>query len=280
MGFAEDLVALGTGSTGERGIWRLDSSGRWGLVLAAPTATAVARAGDDLLLAGPGYVESVRLAAVPVAMPLPLDWTALGAGLRVAAVARATDGRLAVVTSGSDALRCFVAGSGGVLRPLTPGPVPLYAQSVAWLDDRHLLLLATDGTGASLLREVEVTAGSLGRSGSVGGIRDFGLSGDGGTLAAVTAGSILIGVPAQFLGGNYPRVIGGVPDGELAWAVALDPNGSSVAVVEASVGDDGTATRPHVVVYERGAGGWALRGDAQMPFDTVTGLAWAPRGAS
>jgi hypothetical protein len=277
-GLGEDLLALGTGPSGERGIWRLAESGRWSLALAAPTATAVARFGQEAALAGPGFVETVRFDDAPTVTPLSLDWAAAGSNLRVTAIARAPGGPMAAVAADADGLRCFVAAADGVLRRLDPAPSPLFAQSIAWLDDRRLLLLTTDGTGASQLREVDVAARSFGRSGSVGGVRDFGLSGDGATLVAVTAGSILAGSTGDFLGGGYPAVVGTVPDGELAWAVAVDGDGSVVTLVEAAVADDGTATRPHLVRYARSAGSWTLQSDQPLPLSSVAGLAWVPRG--
>jgi hypothetical protein len=274
--WSEELVALATGAAGDRGVWRSTALGRWVLALSAPTATAVARFGDTVATAGPGHLETARLGDASAITPLPLDWTAADAETRVAAIARAPGGRLAVATYRLDRLIYFVAGDDSVLRQLEQAPSQSFAPSVAWLDDDRLLVLATDETGASRLLEIDVAAGSLGRTGGTSGLRDFALSGDTATLAAVTARNILAGDPAEFLGGS-PQVVGAVPDGEIAWGLALDRTGSMLALVEAVVADDGTAVQPHLVVFRRAAGKWSIQLDEPLPLTAIAGLAWAPR---
>jgi hypothetical protein len=276
-GPAAELLVLGTDATGGRGLWRLASPGMWSLLLSEPTATAVARLGDAVALAGPGYVREIAAGAYPRTTFLPLSLPAAGSDDNITALDRSPSGTLAIVTMGQRGSAYLLAGADGVVQRLNPAPVQPFAPDVAWLDDARLLVLSTDPAQASRLVEVNLEAASFSRSSTVAGVRDFAVSGDCATIAVATAGEILVGAVDDFLGSGQPFSVAAVSDGSVAWALALDWSGGRLALLEAAVTADGTATDSHVLIFVRAGASWTLQFDAPMPLTVISGEIWAGR---
>jgi hypothetical protein len=272
---AAELLVLGTDKAGVRGLWRLVASGRWSLALSASAATAVARFGASVAIAGRGCVREIYVGADPVATSSPLGCPAAAPNDPVVALDRAPGGEVALVTMGEGGPAYRLAGNDGVVRSLAPAPVQPFAPVVGWLDDARLLALSTDSAQASRLVEVDVRTATFGRVGTVAGVRDFAISGDRATIALATAGEILVGSVAESLESGRPGVVAAVPEDSVTWALALDGSGRRLAFLEAVVAADGAPTGSHVLVFVNTGESWVLRLDSTVPLTEISGEAWA-----
>jgi hypothetical protein len=159
---------------------------------------------------------------------------------------------------------------------LVPVPAQPLTPLVGWLDDDRLLVLSTDSTQTSRITALDVGAGSVAGAGSMAGVRYFTLSGDRATLAAATGTAIYAGSPDGMLGSSLPASIAAVPDGSVAWGLALDDSGSTLALLTAAVAADGTANAIREVGYARSGATWTQLFDVPVPLVAVVGQVWAP----
>jgi hypothetical protein len=270
------LLVLGTDSAGNRGLWRLAAPGRWNLVVPAPAATTVVRLGGAVAVAGRGHVEEIFMGAPPRATLLPLSWPPGASNDPIVALDRAPGGEVAFVTMGDSGPAYLLAGTDGVVSRLTRAPVQPFAPVLAWLDDTTLLALSTDAAQASRLVEVHVRTAAFGRTGAVAGVRDLAISGDRATIAVATADEILVGNVEEALGRGRPRAVAALPEGSVAWALAIDGSGRRIAFLEANVAADGTAAGSHLLVLVRTGESWVLDVDTSVPLTAIAGEAWVP----
>ena len=272
-----DLLLLGAGPGGSRGLWSFTVSDGWLELQAVPWATTVARFGDAVALAGPSRVELLA-SSEPAAsrVTVPLDVPAATSNRPIVALARSPDGTLALITQGIAGPTYLVGRSGSVMTPLIPAPVQPLTPLVGWLDDQRLLVLSTDSTQASRLTVLDVAAANVAQAGSMAGVRDFTVSGDRATLAAATGEAIYAGSLNEILGANPPTPVAAIPDGSVAWGLAVDYSGSALALLTATVGTDGTAGATREVGYRRSGRSWTPLFDVPVPLAAVVGQVWAP----
>lgn len=272
------LYVLGADAAGHRGLWAFAAPDRWWQVAGAATATALARFGDAVAVAGPGYVEIVRPGGAGEATPaaLPLAWPSGAAGAAVVDFDRSPGGRIVLVAATDADPAYFLAEPGLKVAPLNPAPVQPLTPAVAWLDDSRLLAISTDAAEVSRVVEIVPGAASYVQTSSVSGVRDLAVSGDRATVALATATRIFAGdVPALFGKGSLAEVAA-VPDGSVAWGLALDDDGAALAFLEGAVGPDGIVGDVHLRTFARAGDGWTPVRDAAVQLSTALDVVWAP----
>jgi hypothetical protein len=271
------LIVLADGVQGGVGLWRFQAPDKWAAVGATPGATAVARTVDGVALVAGQNVElrsSSDLASV--AATIGLKWPAVAPSAPIVAVDRAPGGKLALVTSDGSNANYAVATASGAVTVLQPAPTQSFTPLVAWLDDTRLLVLSTDNQQVSTLAVIDTAAGTMTPIRSIGGIDSFAVSADRMTLVAATEGDIFVAPVSEWIAGAQPQKIVSVGAFRVIWGLALDSNGTHLALLSGVVSADGRVSQVHEVGYTRGASAWSQSFDTGAPFTTSRGQVWVP----
>jgi hypothetical protein len=259
------------------GLWQFHAPDKWVAVGATPGATAVARTVDGVALVAGRNVE-LRSAAdlARTADAISLEWPAAASPQPVVAVDRAPGGNLALVTSDGSSVAYAVASADGRVTVLQPAPAESFTPLVAWLDDTRLLVLSTDNQQVSALAVIDTAAGTMTPIRTIGGIDFFALSSDRVTLVASTQQDIFVAPVSEWIAGAQPQKIASVGAVRVIWSLALDSNGTNLALLSGAVSADGHVSQVHEVGYTRGASAWSQSFDNAAPFSTSRGQVWVP----
>jgi len=271
------VIVLADGVQSGIGLWRFQAPDKWTAVGATPGATAVAGTADGVVLVAGRNVE-LRSATdlTRTAATISLEWPAAGASQPVVAIDRAPGGKLALVTSDGSSVAYAVASADGRVTVLQPAPAESFTPLVAWLDDTMLLVLSTDNQQVSTLAVIDTAAGTMTPIRTIGGIDFFALSSDRMTLVASTERDIFVAPVSEWIAGAQPKKIASVGASSVIWGLALDRNGTHLALLSGAVSADGHVSQVHEVGYTRGASAWSLSFDNAAPFTTSRGQVWVP----
>ena len=271
------MIVLADGVQGGVGLWRFQAPDKWTAVGATPEATAVAGTSDGVVLVAGRNVE-LRSATdlTRTAATISLEWPAAAASQPVVAVDRAPGGKLALITSDGSSADYAVATASGTITVLQPAPTQSFTPLIAWLDDTRLLVLSTDKQQVSRLAVVDTAAATMTPINTIGGIDSFAVSADRMTLVAATEGDIFVAPVSEWIAGAQPQKIARVGASSVIWDLALDSNGTHLALLSGAVSADGHVSQVHEVGYTRGASAWSLSFDNAAPFTTSRGQVWVP----
>jgi hypothetical protein len=272
---AASLIVLADGVQGGVGLWRFRAPDKWTAIGPTPGAMWVARTAAGVALVAGQNVElrsSSDLARV--AATIGLKWPAVAPSAPVVAVDRAPGGKLALVTSDGSSVAYAVASADGRVTVLQPAPTQSFTPLIAWLDDTRLLVLSTDKQQVSTLAVIDTAAGTMTPIRTIGGIDFFALSSDRMTLVASTERDIFVAPVSEWIAGAQPQKIASVDAFRVIWGLALDSNGTHLALLSGAVSADGHVSQVHEVGYTRGASAWSQSFDNAAPFTTSRGQVW------
>jgi len=271
------VIVMADGVQDGIGLWRFQAPDKWTAIGATPGATAVARTVDGVVLVAGRNVE-LRSAAdlTRTAATIRLEWPAASSPQSVVAVDRAPGGKLALVTSDGSSTDYAVATASGAVTVLQPAPTQSFTPLIAWLDDTRLLVLSTDNQQVSTLAVIDTAAGTMTPIRTIGGIDFFALSSDRVTLVASTQRDIFVAPVSEWIAGAQPQKIASVDAFRVIWGLALDSNGTHLALLSGAVSADGHVSQVHEVGYTRGASAWSQSFDNAAPFTTSRGQVWIP----
>src|ERR1035437_2393246 len=269
------VIVMADGVQGGIGLWRFQAPDKWTACAPSGGPTAVARTSDGVVVVVGQTVELRSSADLTRATAtIRLKWPAVAPSAPVVAVDRAAGGKLALVTSDGSSANYAVATASGAVTVLQPAPTQSFTPLIAWLDDTRLLVLSTDNQQVSRLAVVDTAAATMTSIDSIGGIDFFALSSDRVTLVASTPRDIFVAPVSEWIAGAQPQKIASVGASNVIWGVALDSNGTHLALVSGAVSADGHVSQVHEVGYTRGASGWSLSFDNAALFTTSRGQVW------
>ena len=254
------------------------------LPLPAPSVAAVAPGGAGVLVAvlrdgrafiAPGGAAGLETGSGwrPVALSGPgrmpsgaLVWSATSSpdGKQVAAIARPGD------AESPSALVVIQADQGR--REILPLADESEGVPPAWVDDAHVVIVQRDHLDRLFLALVEVATGQVTHRLAVRSL-DIAASADGGTLALVADGRIVVGPTAPVLAlGRAPGTGPDLPLGDLVrGGIALDEDGGLLAVA-VQAGDPGPS---RIAVYVRAGETWRAGARITPPVSASGGwLTW------
>jgi hypothetical protein len=272
------LIVVGDGVKGGFGIWGFDASGRWASLALTPTATGLARVGDNLAVLSGGSVELRTVATVAATgTEMPLKWTG-STPSRIVSLSRSPNGRVALVSTNGDEQSYWLAAADGTTALLQPAPAQPFAPIVGWLDDTRLLVLSTDNLQRSRLTVIDLTARTSEQSSAVSGIRFFGISPNREYVAVATDSTMYSGPVEAFLEALPPPAVATIDPSTptVVWALAPDDTGARLAILSATLSSDGRATNTREIVYGNGSGSWTKTFDSPAPFTQALGQVWLP----
>ena len=269
------VIVMADGVQGGIGLWRFQAPDKWTSVGATPGATAVARTTDGLVLVAGKNVELRSSADLTrTAATISLEWPAAASSEPVVAVDRAPGGKLALVTSDGSSADYAVATTSGTVTVLQPSPTQSFTPLIAWLDDTRLLVLSTDKQQVSRLAIIDTAAATMTPINTIGGIVSFAVSADRMTLVAATEGDILVAPVSEWIAGEQPQKIASVDASSVIWGLALDKNGTRLAMLSGTVSADGRVGNIHEIGYAKAGSAWSQSFDAPVPITTAGGQAW------
>ncbi len=263
------LLSRGSGA----GLWTVSRSGVWTKVRASDGGDAIAPSKDGVAIASKDKVRYLNASDLTDNTQVNLAWPD-GIGKPIASVGVADDGRLALVAGADSQYSYAIAEAGGKVGPAESPASQPFAPRVAWLGADRRLLLATDSKQVSRLA-VEDASGRVTILTGLGGCRWFGVSGDGKTIAVLTEDGVHVDTAERFLQNAEPQKVSAIPDGTVAWAVALSRDGTALAFLAGRLADDGSVMEAHEQVLTRTGSDWQLTLDSKLPFADVAGQAWA-----
>jgi hypothetical protein len=271
------VIVMADGVQGGIGLWRFQAPDQWTAVGATPGATAVARTSDGVVVVAGQNVELRSSADLTRATAtIRLKWPGVAPSAPVVAVDRAPGGKLALVTSDGSSVAYAVASADGRVTVLQPAPVESFTPLVAWLDDTRLLVLSTNNQQVSTLAVIDTAVGTMTPIRTIGGIDFFALSSDRVTVVASTQRDIFVAPVSEWIAGAQPQNIASVGAVRVIWGLALDSNGTHLALLSGAVSADGHVSQVHEVGYTRGASAWSQSFDNAAPFTTSRGQVWVP----
>ena len=275
VGLSGQLLVLGGPAAGPYDLWRYDGQEGWTKVQGGGGATAIGRDASALLLGGPSLIDVRALSTYT--QPQPSEEQERhpgGPGNPVASIARSASGRIALVTVDGSDPTYIVESASGTLGRLSPQPRQPFSPLVAWLTSNRILALSVDDRQVSRLAVIDPSTERMSVLESSTGARGFAVSPDGSTIALATEDAIYVAKTADWLSGSPPAVAIDVPDGHVAWNLALSPDAGRVAMLQGNVGADGTVTAVREIAYELTAGTWQRVLEVELPFAAAAGQVW------
>jgi hypothetical protein len=269
------VIVMADGVHGGIGLWRFQAPDKWTAVGTTPGATAVARTSDGVVVMAGQTVELRSSADLTRATAtIRLKWPAVAPSAPVVAVDRAPGGKLALVTSDGGSVAFAVATADGAVTVLQPAPTQSFTPLIAWLDDSRLLVMSTDKQQVSQLAVIDTVAATMTTITTIGGISAFAVSADRLTLVAATEGDIFVAPVSDWIAGTQPQKIAGAAASSVMWGLALDKNGTHLAMLSGTVSADGRVGNIHEIGYTTDGSAWSLAFDAPAPITTARGQAW------
>jgi hypothetical protein len=272
---APQLIVLAEDAGGGVGLWTYNSDGAWSAGSVVPAATAIARNGQLLTLAGQGSLE-VREVSKPqtAGASLAMKWESAGPRGRVACVDRSGSGKTVVAFAENDTLTFAVVGADGFATVLSPSPSSPFGPSVAWLDDDRLVALSVDPQMISRLAVVDTSKHSITVLKGLPGIRTFGMAPDPRSIAAATESGVYVAPIADWLTGRQPKPALTLDPGQIVWDLAISGDGSRLAMLSGTEAADGTVGAIHELIYKLVAGSWNRIANSPVPFTSANGQVW------
>ena len=270
------VIVLGDGVESGIGLWRFQAPGKWTAVGATQGATAVGRTADGVVVVT-GQRAELRSSADlgRGAATITLKWPATAPDWPVVALDPAPSGKLALAVSDGNAFAYSVASADGNVTMLRPAPTQSFTPLIAWLDDSRLLVLSTDKDQVSRLAVVDIAAGTMTPIKTIGGIDSFAVSGDRMTLVAATERDIFVAPVSDWVAGAQPAKLASVDGTGVIWGLAVDKNGTQLAMLAGTVSADGAVTLLHEVGYTKRGSAWSPSFNSPAPFTTARGQAWS-----
>ncbi len=269
------LIVLADGVQGGVGLWRFQAPDKWTAAGATSGATAIARTTDGVVVVAG---QKVELRSSPdlthATATITLTWPGVAPSAPVVAIDRAPGGNLALVTSDGSSTAYAVATANGTVTVLHPAPTESFTPLIAWLDDTRLLVLSTDKQQVSQLAVIDTVAATMTPITTIGGISAFAISADRMTLVAATEGDIFVAPVLDWIAGKQPQKIASAAASSVIWGIALDQNGTHVAMLSGTVSADGGVGNIHEIGYTTSGSAWSLAFDAPAPITTARGQAW------
>ncbi|HEX7497884.1 MAG TPA: hypothetical protein VF344_05400 [Candidatus Limnocylindrales bacterium] len=270
------VIVMADGVHGGIGLWRFQAPDKWTIVSATPGATAVGRTADGVVLVAGQRAELRPSADLGLAAAtITLKWPATAPTWPVVALDTAPGGKLALAVSDGNAAAYSVASIDGNVTVLRPAPSQSFTPLIAWLDDTRLLVLSTDKDQVSRLAVVDTAAETMTLIRTIGGIDSFAVSGDRMTLVAATEGDIFVAPVSDWVAGAPPAKLSSVGANGVIWGLAVDKNGTQLAMLAGTVSVDGAVTELHEVGYTKRGSAWLPSCNSLAPFTTARGQAWS-----
>jgi hypothetical protein len=269
------LIVLAEVASGGVGLWTYNSDGTWSAGSGVPAATAIARNGQLLTLAGQGSLQ-VREVSKPqtVGASLAMRWESAAPGGRVACVDRSGSGKTVVAVADTDSLTFAVVGADGFAKLLSPSPRSPFGPSVAWLDEDRLVALSVDPQMISRLAVVDTAKHSVAVLNGLPGIRTFGVAPDQRSLAAATESGVYVAPIADWLTGRQPKPAVTLDPGQIVWDLAISGDGSRLAMLSGTEAAEGTVGAVHELIYKLDTGSWNRIANSAVPFTSADGQVW------
>jgi hypothetical protein len=238
-------------------------------------ATALGRDGDDLTLALGGSLEVRKVSSSGQAgTRLQVSWPARESAGSVVAASRSLSGRTAVVRVDANEPTFLLVAADGSVSLLSPAPAGAFSPLVAWIDADRLVALSTDAEQISRLAVIDTAGHSLATLRALGGVRVFAVSPDRGSLAAATESAVYVAPVSDWIGGGAPAKSLTLGSSEVVWDLALDADGSHLAMLSGTESADGNVTDVHEIGYARTGSSWQKIFDAPVPFTRASGQVW------
>lgn len=275
--FSASLIIMADGVQGGSGLWRFQRPAKWTAAVPTPGATAVGRTGDGVVVVAGKSVE-MRSGSdlMHATATINLHWSGVAPAAPIVSVDRAPGGKLALALSDGTSATYAVASADGAVTALAPAPAQSFTPLVACLDDTRLLVLSTDNLQVSRLAVIDTAAGTIAPIKTIGGISSFALSADRTTLVAATAGDLFVAAVSDWIGGVQPRRLAGVGSATVIWGLALDNDGTGVAMLSGTVAEDGRVGDVHEIGYENDGSSWSKSFDVPAPMTGARGQVWVP----
>ena len=269
------ITVLADGVQGGIGLWHFDANTGWTPIAPLPNATAIGRFGGQVALVRAGSIE----------LRGPSDFTKPGATTHpawksgaplapIVSLDRSATGTVAVACQDSASQTYGIIGSDGTATRLNPQPVSAFAPRAAWVDTNRLLVMNTDAALVSRLSVFDVEGGTLSDLTAIGGIRDFAVAGDRQTVAAATEGNVYVGTAAEWLDGAAPPSIITLGKKQVVWDLAMDSDGTHLAMLSGTVAADGSVSGIRELVYLKQLGSWTADSSTVVPFGKAVGQVW------
>ncbi len=274
-GPASDLLVLADGVHGGAGLWIYGQSSGWATIAPLADATALGRDGDDLTLALGGSLEFRKVSSSgQPGTTLLVAWPSQTSSAPVVAASRSTAGRTAVVRADANGSTFSVVATDGSVSLLSPAPASAFSPLVAWIDADRLVALSTDAEQVSRLAVIDTAGHSLATLRGLGGVRVFAVSPDRRSLAAATESAIFVAPVSDWIGDLVPAKSLTLGPSEVVWDLALDADGTHLAMLSGTESEDGTVTNIHEIGYARNGASWQKIFDVPVPFTHASGQVW------
>lgn len=269
------LLVLAAGATGDPGLWTCGSDGSWNAAGMVPGATAIARDGQKLTLAGQGSLEFRDVSAPQKVGPtLSLKWASQAPQGTIVGVDRSNPGKAVVAIADSNGLAFAVVSAEGSAGLLSPSPESPFGPSVAWLDDDRLVALSVDTRQVPRLAVIDTAKRAIALLRVLGGVRLFSLSPDRLSLAAATESGVYVAPISDWLAEREPAAIVTLEPSQVVWDLALSGDGSRLAMLSGTEAADGTVSDTREIAYERKARAWMKILESPVPFIRANGQVW------
>ena len=264
------LLVLADGIQGGKGLWSLDSAGKWSVVASAPNATALGRTNDGIAIASTHQLDVRAASNLSGAGHLTtLKWSAAAPAAPVVSLDGSPAGKLAIATADEHTLAYGLAAADGTVTTMSPAPTQSFTPLVAWLDETRLLVLTMDNRQDSRLALVKLGSQAVATSSSVLGATVFAVSGDRQSVAVATENAVYAGSVATFLSGSQPEQVATLTGAQVVWAISLNSAGTEVFMLSGTAAADGTLTSFHELEYSRQGSSWTKVMDSPAPFATA-----------
>lgn len=269
------LIVMADSVQGGVGLWRFQSPDKWTAIGPTVGATALGSSADGPLLAGKLKIESRTWTDPSKALgSVALKWPTAIPTDPVVAADKSPDGQWALITSDGTSAAYFTADTDGTVSVLSPAPAQTLTPLIAWLDSTHLIALNTDVEQVSRFAVLDTATNGAKSIETFGGIRYFALSGDRKTIAVATEDAVYIASVTDWLAGVQPQKVAAVEASHVVWALALNREGSALALLSGSASADGHVSDVHEVVYARSGAAWSKTVDSAVPFTTAMSQVW------
>jgi hypothetical protein len=269
------LVVLGDGIGTDQGLWRFEAPDRWVALGPAAGFTAISGGSGGIALGTVGSIDvrSLTGVAVPGAVT-QLKWPGTPPSTPVASLDRSPAGSVALALSDGVSSSYAIALPDGIVAVPAAAPRQSFSPIVAWLDDVRLMMLSTDDQQVSRLAVLDVKTNTLVTLKAIGGVRCFAVSGDRATIVAVTEAAVYAAPIGDWLAGTEPRKVVDLGDDQVVWHLALNGDGSALAMLSGTASADGKVAAIAEIGYTAGPGAWKQAFNSPVPFKTARGQAW------
>jgi hypothetical protein len=269
------LLVLADGIEGGTGLWSLDASGQWKSLEAIADGRAIARDGNVITIAHAASLETRSVSEPETAgTTVPLTWTSAKPSAPIVAVDRSIMGSTAIAAAEGQSMTYGIASPEGTVIPLQGAPDDSLTPLVTWLDAHQILVLTNGKEQVSRIVALNVSKRTGVTIQKLTGVRWFAVSADLKTIAAATESGIFTGPVAYWLSGGEPAQSIALDASQVVWALALNQDGTQLAMLSGTVASDGSVSNVSELGYEKVGSTWTRTFNKPVPFTQCLGQVW------